>query len=387
MLDRRVRITLVSGSLGGGGAERNIVWLGGALAAAGHSIMLLTVRPDIPDFYRVPAGVTRVKAPSEAALPCRWHGWRCVQSRNRALGTAIQDTKPEAVVSFIDTLNISVLMSLKSTSIPVIVAERTDPRRHRIGLRWSTLRRIYYPTAAAVVVQTRSVAKWAETVRPRWQVATISNPVRSSPLDSGSRPPWFGPFNVVAVGRLSAEKGFDCLIDAFGLLAKQAPDWHLTIVGEGGRRAELTERASRYRLGNRVHFVGTVAEPQSILMHADLFVLSSRYEGFPNALCEAMSCGLAVVSFDCPSGPAEIIQDGVNGFLAPAGDTDALRDRMLTLMKDEGKRHRLGQQAKEVSRLYSEARILSQWEELLHSVIRRSGKADVQGLLEDSGRA
>jgi glycosyltransferase involved in cell wall biosynthesis len=356
--------------LDGGGAERNIVWLAGALAAAGgYSITLLTIRPDIADFYPVPSGVVRIKTPVEAANICRWFGWSCVQRRNRALAVAIQNTRPDVIISFIDTTNISVLMALgKHCDTPVIVAERVDPRRHRIGYRWSVLRSFYYPRAAAVVVQTKTVAEWAQMLWPRWKVATIPNPVPPPALRNGDRPEWFGPKNIISMGRLVEQKGFDLLIDAFGSLAPHFPDWHLSIIGEGQQRPHLSKRARAWAIGDRVHLVGTVRDPQRVVQHADLFVLSSRFEGFPNALCEAMACGLAVISFDCPSGPAEIIRNGVNGLLVPAGNVEALRSGMLALMKDAAQRRRFGDEARNITDYYSEPRVLGQWEELLQSI-------------------
>lgn len=373
-----MRITLVSSSLGGGGSERNIVWLGNALAAKGYRVTLVTVHADVPDFYRPLPELRRVRAPAEAARRCGSFGWRCVEKRIKVLRATLLETRPDVVISFVDSLNISVLMALaKSDAVPVIVAERVDPRYHRIGYRWSILRRFYYPRAAAVVVQTRAVSDWAQALWPSWKVTTIPNPVPTASVAGETRPEWFGSKNIVGMGRLVDQKGFDLLIDAFGSLAETFPDWHLTILGEGDERARLSDRAHAWAAGHRVHLVGAVSEPQSILAHADLFVLSSRFEGFPNALCEAMASGLAVISFDCPSGPGEIIRDRVNGFLVPAADVRALRERMAALMKDEGERRRVGEQASRICELFDEARILGHWEKLLRSVAGRTNEPDV----------
>lgn len=365
-----MRLTLVSSSLGGGGAERNIVWLAGALAGKGHVVTLVTVHSDVADSYPVPPRVQRVWAPREAARSCRWFGWSCVRRRSRALGSTVQATRPEAVISFIDTMNISVLMPLASTGIPIIVAERVDPRHHHIGLRWNILRRFYYPKSAAVVVQTQAVAAWATAIWPRWRIATIHNPVPKPAPSRSRRPGWFAARNLVGMGRLVDQKGFDLLIDAFAPLAKTFPDWDLTILGEGCRRAELTERARQRSIADRVHLVGAVTNPQSVLAHADLFVLSSRFEGFPNALCEAMACGVPAISFDCPSGPAEIIRDGVNGILVRNGNVEALRAALRTLMTDEYERRRLGHEARRITESYAEDRILDLWEDLLNSIVK-----------------
>lgn len=364
-----MRVTLVSGSLHSGGAERNIVWLARALAQRDYLVTLVTVHSHLDDFYPVPSHIKRIRAPLEVARSCRWFWWGCVRRRKRALRGVIQDTRPDAIISFIDTMNISVLMSFVSTGISIIVAERVDPRHYNLGFRWDILRRFYYPSSAAVVVQTNAVAAWAKTIRPKWRVVTIPNPVPTPTPSILQRPEWFGVRNLVAMGRLVDQKGFDLLIDAFAPLAQMFPEWNLTILGEGFRRADLNELSRIRCVADRVHLVGAVRNPQSVLSQADLFALSSRFEGFPNALCEAMACGLPVVSFDCPSGPGEIVQNGVNGILVPNGDVDALRLMLRKLMSDEQERQRLGQEAKKITAVYAEERILDLWEDLLRSVV------------------
>ena len=132
---------------------------------------------------------------------------------------------------------------------------------------------------------------------------------------------------VVAMGRLSPEKGFDLLIDAFARLAAQHADWRLEIAGEGPERDALQRQIDAAGLQPQVQLVGWVSDPERFLSRSALFVMSSRYEGFPVALLEAMACGVPVISFDCDSGPREIIRPDVDGVLVPAGDTLPWRTR------------------------------------------------------------
>jgi glycosyltransferase involved in cell wall biosynthesis len=170
------------------------------------------------------------------------------------------------------------------------------------------------------------------------------------------------------MGRLSAEKGFDLLLDAFARIAPQHADWSLKILGQGPLRPALQAQALRLDLGERVQFTGEVADPFPILRVADLFVFPSRSEGFGMALAEAMACGLPAVSFDCPSGPRDIVRDGIDGILVPPEDVVALAAALDRLMGDAQERERLAVRAPEVTVRFSRERILSLWQDLFNDL-------------------
>jgi glycosyltransferase involved in cell wall biosynthesis len=138
---------------------------------------------------------------------------------------------------------------------------------------------------------------------------------------------------LLAVGRLSRQKGFDVLLPAFARLIASAPGAHLTIAGTGPDDAALRRQASRLGIADRVTFAGFVANPYPLMRAADLYVLSSRYEGFPNVALEALACGTPVVAAACP-GVAALVLPGVNGWLAPVEDAAGLADAMLRATRE-----------------------------------------------------
>jgi glycosyltransferase involved in cell wall biosynthesis len=178
-------------------------------------------------------------------------------------------------------------------------------------------------------------------------------------------PAFAGRKQLMAMGRLSHEKGFDLLLQAFARLAPHHPDWDLTIWGEGALKEQLMQQRDDLALTDRVSIPGPTRSPREQLAASDIFVLSSRHEGFPNALCEAMASGLPAVSFDCKFGPGSIIRDNVDGLLVPTGDVDALVTALDRLMSDEALRDRLGAEAVSIVDRYSLANVAAQWEALL----------------------
>lgn len=174
---------------------------------------------------------------------------------------------------------------------------------------------------------------------------------------------------IVGLGRLAWQKGFDLLIEAFSQIAAAHPEWTLIIYGEGERRNALESLVRTKSLESRVFLPGAVQQVPAVLSEASVFVLSSRYEGFPNALCEAMACGLPVISFDCPSGPNEIIRHNIDGILVKAGDIEALAKALDTLIRDNNLRRSLAVRATEITKRFEVKKIMNMWEELLRSVV------------------
>jgi glycosyltransferase involved in cell wall biosynthesis len=166
---------------------------------------------------------------------------------------------------------------------------------------------------------------------------------------------------IIAVGRLSAEKGIDILLRAFARVSPRFPNWRVHIIGDGSERRALIQLRDKLKLEDRVEFVGEVREVESWMSRTGLLVHPSRREGFPNAVLEAMGMGVAVICADCRAGPAELIEDGINGRLVPVDDVDALAKAMSVLMTSREIREQLGREARKVSGRFGRDRIMEEW--------------------------
>jgi glycosyltransferase involved in cell wall biosynthesis len=262
------------------------------------------------------------------------------------------------------TENIFSLVATVGIGTRNIVSERIDPREQSEMLPVSVLRNVLYRTADAVVVLSERIRPWAETIVPRERVHVIPNPVALSLYGSFPLQQKLPGRTIAAIGRLSPQKGFDVLISAFAQCACEHPNWSLIIVGEGPERSRLTAMIEKLKLENRVTLPGRIQHTIGFLRTVDLFVMSSRYEGFPNVLVEAMACGLPVISTRW-NGATEIIQDGIDGILVPPNDPLSLAAAMRRLMSHSDERARLGAQALDVSKRFDLNGIMRLWEDLI----------------------
>jgi glycosyltransferase involved in cell wall biosynthesis len=179
---------------------------------------------------------------------------------------------------------------------------------------------------------------------------------------------------VLAMGRLSHQKGFDLLLQAWSLVIKRLPDWSLRIVGDGQMHDELLQLANTLGIERHVTLVPFSDNPFALYSACEIFVLSSRFEGLPFVLVEAMSCGSPCISFDCPTGPRELIRQDVNGILVPAERVELLADAIVDLGQKPQLRQRLGEAAQSISERFSEASVAARW----HDALCRPGRDAIE---------
>lgn len=358
-----MRVTLVISSLGGGGAERVLTTLANYWAEAGWAVTIVTVADNAVETEyaldpRVNVARLSMHKPSTSLRRAAANNLE----RLRALRGAIRRSEPDGVIAFITTNNVLTRIATLGLRIPIIVSERVAYRNSSIPRAWRLLRPFTYALSTTIVMQTvDGVVDLPRFLRSK--VRVIPNPVLPGPRKEVASAP--GRKKLAAMGRLAPEKGFDLLLEAFARVAPNQPDWDLAIWGEGSLRDALTEQCDSLGLTDRVSFPGATKSPREKLAESDLFVLSSRREGFPNVLCEAMAAGTPVVSFACRFGPGTIIRDDVDGLLVPDGDVDALVATLDRAMSDESLRNRLGAEAVSIVDRYSLPNVAAQWETLL----------------------
>jgi glycosyltransferase involved in cell wall biosynthesis len=243
--------------------------------------------------------------------------------------------------------------------------------RHHVKPLRRSMRRVYPRLDALTVLTHQDRATYEDRLLEPTRVVRIANAVR----DMGPGRADLDAPVVLAAGRLSPQKGFDMLVAAWAQVAAQHPDWRLRICGDGRLRGRITGFIDSHDLNGSVSLEPAARDLGAEMNACSIFVMSSRFEGFPLILLEAMSKGMAVASFDCPTGPADIIDDHRNGLLVPAKDVGALAAALGELMSDRELRRRCGQAAVATTGDYSMAAIGAQWDALLAELRPRLPRA------------
>lgn len=288
--------------------------------------------------------------------------------------------KPDIVVSFMILPNILTLVSslLSFIKPKIVISIRNNPKMDFINQRFRTIKKILmyslYPFANHMIVVSEGVKKSLvkyfkfnedkiKVVYNGVNIDSIEKLAREKPDDIRFDPKG-SCYYVTACGRLNYQKGFPYLIKAFSRIANRIKA-KLFIIGEGEERESLTTLIKNLNMENMIFLTGYKANPFQYIARSDIFVLSSLFEGFPNIIGETMVCGTPIISTDCPFGPDEIIEHGINGILIPPRNIDILADTLLTLLKDKSYRDRLSLAGKKRVKEFSVLKMVSGYEAVL----------------------
>lgn len=314
-----------------------IAQVSAAFAADGMDVSVIAFdRPDDPIFHHFDKRVRliRLGLPPERR---RWAAALTIIRRLVALRKTLDQGEFDLAISFLTKINVLTLAASTGLNLPVVVSERNNPMAQPQHAFWQVALRWLYPRSKAIVLITEN-SRMCLPPSQRDRAVVIRNP---------ATPPAFSADGakgkcVVGVGRLTEQKGFDLLIDAFALIANDYPEWKLVIWGEGPDRSLLECRVRSRGLEGRITLPGNSSQPGSWVQTASLLVLSSRFEGTPNVVLEAMAAGIPAIATRCDFGPSEVLEDGRDGLLVPTEDPGKLADAMSRMMANADLRAELG---------------------------------------------
>lgn len=366
------KIALLIHALHGGGAERLMSQLATRWAIE-NEVHLITWAAQSTDAYFLPENVQR----HGLDLMCNSSGIMQAATSNirrvTRLRKLLHDIEPDWLLSFCDQMNIVALQASRHLSCPRWIAEHSNPEKQKLSRLWEYWRGWSYPGCTGCVVLTEGIAEYMQRWISRERIHIIPPAIQSqqvdllakSPSDSDAERRW-QPENkhLLYVGRLSSEKRVDVLLAAWQQIQAELVDWELIIVGDGPQRSRLEAQAEQLP---RIQFMGWQQDPSTYYRQAQVFVLTSAYEGFPVALLEAMSHGLACVSSENSDALCQLNQRGTAVLTVPVDDAAALALTLKNLAADSQLRQQLASQALATSRYYQWSEIGKKWDAILES--------------------
>lgn len=356
-------------SLGKGGAERVIVNLSEEIAKMGIECVIATEWFDA-DEYPLKDTVRRIDV-GVSGRESEYSASKLRSERRKLLHKAILAEKPDAIVSFCRNANYRALLAARGTKIPVIFSVRSDPKTDYASIKDKVLSSFLYRKASGAVFQTTEARDFFSSAIADKSVVLL-NPLNPKYIDNVKT------VNerrrvIVTAGRFHEAKDHIVLIKAFERIKDEYSDVNLELYGaksEDNTYEMIKKYVADNKLEERVLFMGNSNKLEELIIDASVFVLSSKYEGMPNALMEAMAMGLPVVSTDCPcGGPREIIENGVNGLLVNVGDGEKMAEAMKYMLDNPKEANEMGEKASKITEYAAPNIIAEKWVEYIKSVI------------------
>lgn len=356
-----IKVVFCIPSLGAGGAERVTSILANKFVEHGYDVSIIMLSHMLC-LYPLADDVQTVclNCDDDAGMSFA----KRFLTRLKKIRRAVKEIAPDVVISFMSETNIDVCLALAGIKVPIIVSERNDPETDPASKAKKLLRRIAYRKPKGFVFQTPDAqAYFSKRIQQRSKI--ILNPLGKAmpPRFEGEREK-----RIVAVGRLNKQKNFSMLIDAFAEFSKTHPDRVLEIYGEGALEEQTREYISSKGLQDKVILKGFCKDVHEKILSAEMFVMSSDFEGMPNALLEAMALGLPCISTDCPcGGPRMLIEPYENGLLVPVKDGGKLLEAMCFMADNPEKAQAMSKQAVLVRERAELDRVAGQWIDLANS--------------------
>ncbi|RTE53801.1 glycosyltransferase family 4 protein [Arenibacter aquaticus] len=351
-----MKIDFIIGSLTGGGAERVLVLLANYFVENGHTVRIITFYDG--DAYELDSRISRV----------RLHGGKIKNHKIRSLKNLIgfyriKDNRPNVIISFITQTNLVSIIVAKIYDINIIVSEHNSYLRAQHPKYLTNFTRTFlYPLANYLTVLTSFDIEYYK--KKKVNVVVMPNPCSFAPIVEHNKTK---DKTILAIGNLDRyhHKGFDNLLTLIAPVLHNHKDWTLKIIGGGEKGLKfLTKLVNQHNIQDQVIFTGFRKDVNQIMQRSEVFILSSRYEGLPMVLLEAMSQGMACIAYDCKTGPADIIENGKNGLLIEDQNSEAMQKELSKLLHDNALRNKLRNHAVQSLNRFSMENIGQQWEQI-----------------------
>lgn len=349
-----------------GGAERVMSTLANEFVNKGHQVRLITLKKAVSAYKldeRVEFIGGNADIKSSNAIVRKLETFGSIIKSIVFYRKQLKEYNQDTVLSFLTNTNLLAIInnyfSLKK--YPIIVSERCDPRtRSKLLIKFCNK---IYPLANCIVCQSKEIENYFFNQNNNVNTAVIPNPINEECINKeyiDNREQ-----RIVAVGRLNNQKNYDLLIDAFYDIEKDYPNHRVEIYGQGPEKDRLQNKVDKLGLSNKILFMGTKQNVMKSVANAQLYLMTSNFEGFPNALAEAMASGMPVISTNFPTGVAkELIQDDVNGYVVPVGDRKKLSEAIVKIISDEKIQAKMSKNNQQLREQLSVDSIVEQWENI-----------------------
>lgn len=360
-----MRIVCYINALSGGGAERVMSVLANGLSQRGHKVWMITDFSK-PVEYPLVDSVERIVYDGEFDPARKGKKFRALRRIFR-LRSFCRQEKVDIVISFMRNANFRAIVSAWMLKTKNLISVRIDPKIGYRSKKAARLAKLLYPMADGCVFQTKEAQEWfAPKVQKKSQI--ILNPISDAFYSVDPAP--MQQKKIVTCGRLDKQKRFDLLINAFDKVCDEFPEYRLEIYGVGTLEDTLQAQIDALGRQDQIKLMGRSEDVPNAIKTASLFVLSSDFEGLPNALMEAMALHLPVISTDCGGGGARaLIEDGIDGQITPCGDVDALAEAIRKNLADPEAAKCRGQKAGEKAQHFSVEEIITQWESYIQQIV------------------
>lgn len=364
-----MKILFLISSLGSGGAERVASTLCNVWVDRGDAVTLIpTYSGGGTPFYHIDDRVELFYLSDFVGNKKNY------LTRMLALRKIIREGDYNVIVSFLPNVNIAALLASLFTDTPCVICERSDPSVQPIGYFWKFACKLLYRLSDIVTVQTNAVADSISSVyKGLPKIVVVPNPIPGNLIEwSADLGKAKSRYKLVSIGRLSPEKRVDDIVNIFAGLSGDFFDWDLDIWGAGPEESKIQNLIDGYNMNDRIKLMGRSNNPWEVMSQADVFIMNSIFEGFPNALLEAMAVGLPCITSDCRSGPREISDNGKNAILVNTEDGVEMENALRQLMSNKDLRVDLGRRArKSVNSRYSVNKIIEIWDDVFKKVEKK----------------